>query len=99
SLFPVWWAASFTDWKPEKKLWEVVRRLDPLPPHYRGKFSNVQAALGRAGLARLPEYIERTRRHARILNDLLGGVTGVTIPVAPKGRTHVYYQYCAYVPD
>jgi len=99
SLFPVWWAASFTEWKPEKKLWESVRRLDPLPPHYRGRFSNVQAAIGRAGLARLPEYIERTRRHARILNELLGGVPGVTIPSIPKGRTHVYYQYCAYVPD
>ena len=41
--------------------------LDPLPMHYRGKFSNVQAALGLAGLRRLPEFIERTRRHAWLL--------------------------------
>jgi dTDP-4-amino-4,6-dideoxygalactose transaminase len=99
SLFPIWWAASWTDWKPEQRLWEDVRRLDPFPPHYRGRFSNVQAGIGRAGLARMPEFIERTRRHARRFNELLTDVPGVTVPQIPEGRTHVYYQYCAYVPD
>jgi dTDP-4-amino-4,6-dideoxygalactose transaminase len=99
SLFPVWWAASFTGWKPEQRLWEDVRRLDTFPPHYRGRFSNVQAGIGRAGLARMPEFIERTRRHAKILDERLGNVPGITVPQIPEGRTHVYYQYCAYVPD
>jgi dTDP-4-amino-4,6-dideoxygalactose transaminase len=99
SLFPIWYAASFVDAKPEERLWESVRPLDPLPAHYRGRFSNVQAAIGLAGLARLPEYIERTRRHARILDGLLGDVPGITVPRIPSERTHVYYQYCAYVPD
>jgi perosamine synthetase len=99
SLFPVWWAASWTGWKPEQRLWEDVRRLDPLPSHYRGRFSNVQAAIGRAGLARLPEFIARTQRHAQMLTALIGDVPGITIPRIPEGRTHVYYQYCAYVPD
>jgi dTDP-4-amino-4,6-dideoxygalactose transaminase len=99
SLFPVWYAASYVNAKPEERLWESVRRLDPLPGHYRGRFSNVQAAIGLAGLRRLPEFIERTRRHARMLDDILSGVPGVTIPTIPAGRTHVYYQYCPYVPD
>jgi dTDP-4-amino-4,6-dideoxygalactose transaminase len=99
SLFPIWYAASFVDAKPEERLWEKVRPLDPLPEHYRGRFSNVQAAIGLGGLARLPEFLERTRRHARILDDLLGDVDGLTIPSVPPGREHVYYQYCAYVPD
>ena len=34
-----------------------------------------------------------------MLDDLLGDVPGITIPRAPDDRTHVYYQYCAYVPD
>ncbi|MCC7042297.1 MAG: DegT/DnrJ/EryC1/StrS family aminotransferase [Acidobacteria bacterium] len=42
---------------------------------------------------------ERARRHARVLDDILGGVDGVTIPKIPAGQTHVYYQYCSYVPD
>jgi perosamine synthetase len=99
TLFPVWWAASFTNAKPEKYFWEKVRQLDPLPAHYRGKYSNVQAALGLAGLARLPEFIDRTRRHARILDSLLGDIPGVSVPKSAECRTHVYYQYCAYVPD
>jgi hypothetical protein len=99
SLFPIWYAASWVNAKPEQRLWEAVRPLDPLPAHYRGRFTNVQAAIGRAGLRRLPEFIERTRRHARMLDDVLGEVPGITIPVTPPGRTHVYYQYCAYVPD
>jgi perosamine synthetase len=99
SLFPLWWAASWTGGKPEERLWEGVRPLDPLPAHYRGRFTNVQAAMGLAGLEHLPEFIERTRRHARMLDDLLGDVAGVTIPHVPSDRTHVYYQYCPYVPD
>jgi dTDP-4-amino-4,6-dideoxygalactose transaminase len=99
SLFPIWYAASFVNAKPEKRLWERVRHLDPLPNHYRGKFTNVQAAIGRAGLRRLPEFIDRTRRHARMLDDILADAPGIAVPQTPAGRTHVYYQYCAYVPD
>jgi dTDP-4-amino-4,6-dideoxygalactose transaminase len=73
--------------------------LDPLPAHYRGKFSNVQAAIGLAGLKRLPDFIERTRRHAKVYNEMLGDVPGISIPRIPEGRTHVYYQYCPYVPN
>lgn len=99
SLFPIWYAASFTGSKPEERLWESVRPLSPLPEHYRGRFTNVQAAMGLAGLRRLPEFIERTRRHARILDGILGDVPGLTIPSTPAGQSHVYYQYCPYVPD
>jgi hypothetical protein len=99
STFPILYLASFVGAKPEERMWEDVRSLSPLPPRYGGRFSNVQAAMGLAGLRRLPEFIERTRRHARILDDLLGSVPGVTIPTIPEGRTHVYYQYCPYVPD
>ena len=99
SLFPVWWAASWIDAKPEERLWEPVRPLHPLPPHYRGRFSNVQAAIGLAGLERLPEFIARTRRHARLLDDLLGDVPGITIPRAPGTAPTCITRYCAYVPD
>ena len=99
SLFPVWYVASFTGHKPEQRLWEPVRPLNPIPEKYRGRFTNVQAAMGLAGLEHLPEFIERTRRHARILDELLGDVPGISIPQVPAGRTHVYYQYCPYVQD
>ncbi len=99
SLFPIWYVASFTGSKPEERMWEGVRPLTPLPTHYGDRFSNVQAAMGLAGLRRLPEFIDRTRRHARILDEIIGDVPGITVPQTPADRTHVYYQYCAYVPD
>ncbi len=99
SLFPIWFVASYTGSKPEERLWEGVRSLSPLPEKYRGRFTNVQAAIGRAGLKHLPDFIERTRRHARRLDELLGDVPGIVIPQTPAGRTHVYYQYCPYVPE
>ena len=30
---------------------------------------------------------------------MLGDIPGVTVPKIPEGQTHVYYQYCPYVPD
>jgi perosamine synthetase len=98
SLFPVWYIASFTGSKPEERLWEGVRPLSPVPEKYRGRFTNAQAAMGRAGLKQLPEFIERTRKHARLLDEILGNTPGVVIPKTPEGQTHVYYQYCPYVP-
>src|SRR4051794_40018712 len=71
SLFPIWYAASWVNATPEQRLWEEVRALDPLPERYAGRFTNVQAAIGLAGLNRMPEFVERTRRHAHKLNDLL----------------------------
>jgi len=99
STFPILYAASWVNAKPEERMWESVRSLDPLPEMYRGRFTNVQAAIGLAGLKRLPDFIDRTRRHARMLDGMLGDVPGITIPHIPQGRTHVYYQYCAYVPN
>src|SRR5215831_5042734 len=99
SLFPIWYVASFTGSKPEERMWEGVRPLSPIPEKYRGRFTNVQAAMGRAGLKQLPEFIERTRKHARMLDEILGNVPGIAIPTIPEGRTHVYYQYCPYVPE
>jgi perosamine synthetase len=99
SGFPIFWAASWMNAKPDVVLWEKVRPLDPIPAVYRTRYSNVQAALGLAGLARIKEWIERTRRHASSLDAVLRGIPGVTPPIVPSDRTHVYYQYCAYVPD
>ena len=34
-----------------------------------------------------------------MLDNILGDVPDIAIPQTPIGRTHVFYQYCAYVPD
>src|SRR5262249_49183757 len=69
-----------------------------LPESYPERFPNVQAVLGLAGLDRLDDWTERTRRHARVMDQALGQLPGITVPRVPADRTHVYYQYCVYGP-
>ena len=96
SAFPFLWIASLVGGNPDVYLWEKIRRLDPLPEEYAERFSNVQAAIGVAALERLEEWTDRTRRHVARLNEALGGLPDVQIPQVPRGRTHVYYQYCVH---
>jgi len=99
SVFPILWAASFFEARPDVYLWEKVRPLVPFPAPYRERYSNVQAALGLAGLELLDGWTEATRAHARFMSAALADLPGVSVPPAPTDRVHVYYQYCVYVPD
>jgi dTDP-4-amino-4,6-dideoxygalactose transaminase len=80
-------------------LWETIRTLRPLPDQYCERFPNVQGAIGLAALEHLDEWTEQTRRNAAIVDGALADLPGITVPVVPKGRTHVYYQYCVYGPQ
>jgi perosamine synthetase len=99
SAFPILWVSSLIGANPDVYLWEKIRPLDPLPDSYTERFPNVQAALGLAGLEHLDEWTDRTRRHARVMDEALAGLPRVTVPSVPPGRTHVYYQYCVYAPQ
>jgi len=98
-VFPILWTASLWKARPDVYLWEKVRPLAPFPAGYRERYSNVQAALGLAGLERLDAWTETTRGHARAMSAALAGLPGVLVPPAPADRVHVYYQYPVYVPD
>jgi perosamine synthetase len=98
TLFPLMSAAKRLNWSIDMYFWERMRQLDPMPSDYRERFSNVQAAIALEGLGRLDEWNARRRRHARRMSDALGRIPGVRVPVVPPDRTHVFYQYCAYVP-
>ena len=99
SRFPVALVASHLGIDASEWLWESVRPLEPLPDDYHRRYTNVQAAIALEGLKHLDDWIERTRLHARQMDRALAGLPGVRTPFVPKDRTHVYYQYCAKVPD
>jgi hypothetical protein len=99
SAFPILWATSWFNWSPDVYLWEPIRPLDPLPAAYTERFPNVQAALALAGLDRLDQWTAASRSHAHLIDRTLSGTPDVQVPVVPGDRTHVYYQYCVYVPD
>lgn len=99
TLFPILWACAMFNTNPDVYLWETIRSLDPLPPNYRERYSNVQAAIGLEALKLLDEWTAKTRANADRISAALADVPGVQLPLVPAGRTHTFYQYCAYVPD
>jgi perosamine synthetase len=99
SAFPILWLTSWFNANPDVYLWEAIRPLDPLPPAYTEQFPNVQAAIALAGLDLLDMWTEASRSHARLIGDVLADTPNIQLPVVPSDRTHVYYQYCVYVPD
>lgn len=99
TLFPLLYAGTRLHWSIDMYFWEAIRSLDPFPDDYRERMSNVQAAIGLEGLARLDQWNAIRRRHAECMNGLLNSVDGIQVPVIPHDRTHVFYQYCAYVPS
>lgn len=96
--FPVLLAARLVNWHPEMFGREPVRALNPLPPTYVERYSNVQAAIGLASLDFLNAWTAATRSHAHSVNAALANLPDVRLPVEPPDRIHVYSQYCVSVP-
>ena len=57
----------------------------------------VQAALGRLQLRKLPAWRERRRRHAERLADALRDLPALRVPTVPAHLEHAYYRLYAYV--
>lgn len=99
TAYPALLVAMLWKARPDVYLWEKIRSLSPLPDDYRERYTNVQAALGLAGLRRLAAWTNATQRHARLMDESLRNVPGVETPYVPEPAEHVYYQYCVYTPE
>ena len=64
---------------------------------YNARLDEIQAAILRIKLRRLPEWNTRRREIARTYNKLLAGSDVIT-PEIPSGERHVFYVYCIRVP-
>jgi dTDP-4-amino-4,6-dideoxygalactose transaminase len=82
----------------------VFRREDP--PGFRWlhdsfgtnwRMTEMQAAIGRRQLMKLPAWLAARRRNADILHAELAGVGGLEIHVPSADCAHAYYKYYAYV--
>ena len=65
---------------------------------YNARLDEIQAAILRIKLRRLPEWNTRRRELARAYEKLLAG-SGVITPEIPSGERHVFYVYCIRVPN
>lgn len=99
TAYPALLTAMLWHARPDVYLWEKIRPLDPMPDGYRERYTNVQAAIGLASLPHIPEWTAATRANARMMDEALTGLRGVSPPYVPDGCEHVYYQYSVYTPD
>jgi dTDP-4-amino-4,6-dideoxygalactose transaminase len=64
------------------------------------RMTEIQAAIGRIQLRRLPAWLERRRRSAAILTDRLQAIPALRVTRAPNHADHAYYKYYTFVrPD
>ncbi len=60
---------------------------------YNFRMPSMVAALGASQLLKVEKIISMRRRKARYLNDRLGRIRGVKVPIEPQGCRHVYQIY------
>jgi len=70
---------------------------DPKPDHYFAapnyRLTELQGAVARAQLRKLPGVVERRRRAAERMDRAVAGLSGVRAPRPPAGTTHSYWKY------
>ncbi len=65
-----------------------------------GRMLEMQAAIGRIQLGRLPDWTARRTQHARRISTAAAGYPALRVPVPCDQLTHAYYRQYAYVrPD
>lgn len=98
------WRESWSR-KDHGKSWEAVYERDHAPgfrwlhegPGTNGRGTEVQAAIGRLQLAKLPEWTAIRQRNATALAAALSGVPGLAIPMPAEGLTHAFYRLNGYL--
>ena len=61
------------------------------------RMTEMQSAIGRVVLRKVPRWIEIRRRNAAILTEALGRISALRITVPPAEVEHSYYKYYAFV--
>jgi dTDP-4-amino-4,6-dideoxygalactose transaminase len=61
------------------------------------RLTEVQSAVGRIQLRKLPQWLSIRRKYAQILTNQFAALPGLRITVPPKHVDHAYYKYYAFV--
>ena len=57
------------------------------------RMTNIAAAIGIEQLKKLPEFVRKRQENAKKLNDGIGRIDGLTVPVVKENNEHAYHQY------
>jgi dTDP-4-amino-4,6-dideoxygalactose transaminase len=72
---------------------------DYLAIGYNYRMTDIQAAIGRKQLGRLPELVSRRRVLAARYDELLGNIEGLLLPLEPEWARSNWQSYCVRLPD
>ena len=72
---------------------------DYLMVGYNYRMTDIQAAVGRKQLERLPELVARRRSHASRYAELLGNLSGLRLPNEPDWARSNWQSYCVGLPE
>jgi len=61
------------------------------------RMTEMQAAIGRRQLVKLPQWLAARRRNAALLDAGLASIPGLRLTRPPEGFGHAYYKYYAFV--
>jgi dTDP-4-amino-4,6-dideoxygalactose transaminase len=98
------WADAWA-FKDHGKSFDAVYRRDH-PPGFRWlhesfgtnwRMTELQAAIGRIQLAKLPQWSAQRRANASVLREQLAGVSGLRVPQPSSDVQHAYYRFYAYL--
>lgn len=99
---------SIWSFKDHGKSYEAVYELEHKPGfrwlHTRFgsnfRLTELQSAIGRVQLQRLPEWTKTRSRNAQVLVQALSDLPAVRVPQPPDNLTHAWYKFYAFVkPD
>ena len=92
-------------YKDHGKSWDAVYNREH-PPGYRWlhesfgtnwRMTEMQAAIGRVALRKLPDWVDARRRNAAILDAHFSDIPIVRVTIPPKGFFHSYWRYFGYL--
>ena len=96
------------EYKDHGKSWEATHNREH-PPGFRWlhesfgsnfRMTEMQAAIGRRQLAKLPDWLARRRANADFLAAGLGKIRGLRVPVPGAEVAHAWYKFYAFIePD
>jgi perosamine synthetase len=66
---------------------------------YNYRMTDIQAAVGREQLKRLPELLETRRRQAERYHSRLAGIAGLVLPDEPRRLRTNWQSYCVRLPE
>jgi len=61
------------------------------------RMTEMQAAIGRRQLEKLPAWLAARRRNAALLDEGFASIPGLRLTLPPQGIGHAYYKYYAFV--